>query len=230
MTDTVTISRACLQHVSDALDQCKAEVDEALAAPPSPSGLPKPTVEELQAILDSERTGEKRVFSKPEKVFDNIADAITDADAREATTPSGLRADLIKRLRYADQDLDHGEIAKVKATCWEAHLFLQDTPSSGLWEALAKLRRWTIVPAGSMESATRSVKDGAFVRYTDVAEMLAASPDDGWVQVDEEHPLPDDLRTGDEIRTTKRIVASGIGLRSQSTTHYRRRPSAEQGG
>lgn len=33
MTDTVTISRACLQHVSDALNQCKAEIDDVEPLP-----------------------------------------------------------------------------------------------------------------------------------------------------------------------------------------------------
>lgn len=32
----VTISRACLEHVRDALDQCKAEIDAALS-PPEPA-------------------------------------------------------------------------------------------------------------------------------------------------------------------------------------------------
>jgi hypothetical protein len=75
----------------------------------------------------------------------------------------------------------------------------------------------------------------------------AEAADDGWVKVDESHPLPHDLQAGDMVKTVKTATVlkrtndliwveaafSTLGyetMKVEAPTHYRRRPSTEQGG
>jgi hypothetical protein len=65
----------------------------------------------------------------------------------------------------------------------------------------------------------------------------ALASDDGWVKVDESHPLPSDLKLGDEMKeiaTTRINGTSELGFEVERfewrIVAYRRRPSAEQGG
>jgi hypothetical protein len=138
MTDIVTISRASLQHVANALDQCKAEVDEALAAPPPPSGL-------REALAVTEQA--KQFIHGNESVFGG------------------------------HPEYDQG---------WQ-----------GACDHIAE-------------------------------QLRLASPDDGWVTVDEEHPLPGDLKPGDETRcifvSLEQLINAPSGSFIDSVlTHYRRR-------
>jgi hypothetical protein len=157
MTD-VTISRACLQHVADALDQCKAEVDEALTFPSSPP------------------------------------------------PPLGMR-EALERIRT---------IVRQYAETYDA-----ERVSLGAYEACSEVSK--------------------------IASAALTSSDDGWVKVDESHPLPHDLQAGDMVKTVKTATVlkrtndliwveaafSTLGyetMKVEAPTHYRRRPSAEQGG
>lgn len=98
------------------------------------------------------------------------------------------------------------------------------SPSQGLREALEEVRKQLFALCEETEEKYREVgqrdlegKEGAFARgrcieaksvrnaMGEIFRALLSSPPepaptkDGWVQVDEAHPLPDDLKDGDEI-------------------------------
>lgn len=197
-SDTVMISRACLQHVADALDRCKAEVDEALefpSAPPPLSGM-REALEKLK--------GQLLQLSRSDDLFSERREQIKQ-----------MAIDLHKLLASPDVQ-----------------------PSTGLREALIAVldarENWEATTDPAFEAARYQF----FRTKCTEARRLLASPDDGWVKVDEEHPLPGDLKAGDEVRITKgndneteRNELFWITTcRPRDTIAYRRRSSAEQGG
>jgi hypothetical protein len=194
MTDTVTMTRACLQHIADALDQCKAEVNEALTFPSSP---PSDTVtisrECAWLIYFDDR-------DMPPEIF-------TGCGAEDAAH---------KRFKMVSGN-------------WNCTLFQSVSPSppppSGLREALEKIK---FIAEGEGEVwLTWGTEDRAAFSRKQIIELCIAalaSADDGWVKVDETHPLPDDLTWGDET------LEHHAYCKSPKVLAYRRRPSAEQGG
>ncbi len=68
-------------------------------------------------------------------------------------TPDERKRDIVERLRYTDQDIDRGEYAKAKLTCWDAHLEI-DRLRAALATAEAKLvkaREALTIPANVVE-------------------------------------------------------------------------------
>jgi hypothetical protein len=308
MTDTVIISRACLQHVADALDQCKAEVDEALtfpsapseltdavtisrknaeslltdkgalelfeakealrkglAPPPPPSGLsvlnqhlagtgpagapglpppsglrPRPTVAELEAILQNptpmhiEIQRDGSVKSAPATQVERVAWAILHALHNEVDEDK-------RPMSWSDLDQNHER--RIRSAALAAIAVLGSAPS-GLREALEEARH-------ALSEIMSMHCHPTIQEYAEEAALKAgnalASPDGGWVKVDENNPLPHDLQAGDMVKTVKTATVlkrtndliwveaafSTLGyetMKVEAPTHYRRRPSAEQGG
>jgi hypothetical protein len=89
-------------------------------------------------------------------------------------------------------------------------------PPSGLREALEEIAGTVRQYAEAYDAnPARLEAYAAYSLVLKIASAALASPDDGWVKVDAEHPLPSDLKENDEVK---------------HVTYYRRRPSAEQGG
>jgi hypothetical protein len=82
------------------------------------------------------------------------------------TTPD--YGELVRRLRYADQDLDHSKIAKVKETCWEAHIALEQQARD-----LAAARRET----EEMRERLAAIRNGKLWKRT--TDRLRALPKEG---------------------------------------------------
>jgi hypothetical protein len=91
--------------------------------------------------------------------------------------------------------------------------------------------------ADALEQQTRELEDcrkaanmgfHAVVENAELRQVLA-SPDDGWVKVDEENPLPNNLKVGDEIRgVALDIIIEKLPLSNSARkriTAYRRRSS-----